>query len=252
MGKVTLLSEQPENENVRIWRYMDFTKLVSLVDSRTLYFSRADKLGDPFEGSYPRINVDAREQAIDEVPPEVRDDFRKFIVASGDFNKQWRRHIAVNCWHMNEHESAAMWKLYLKSDEGIAVQSTYRRLRESIIDDQQAFLGMVRYIDYEKDAIDRGLIQSTFFYKRKSFEHEREVRALVIKFPRSPEKGLDFSQEAISDGLMIKVDVEHLIERVYVAPSTPNWLADLTRSVIQRYGCNFEVMPSRLDDRPVF
>ena len=35
---------------------------------------------------------------------------------------------AVNCWHINEHESAAMWDLYLKSNEGIAIQSTYQKL----------------------------------------------------------------------------------------------------------------------------
>ena len=42
--------EQPSDVNVRVWRYLDFTKLVSLVDSRRLYFTRADKFEDPFEG----------------------------------------------------------------------------------------------------------------------------------------------------------------------------------------------------------
>ena len=27
------------------------------------------------------------------------------------------KEVAVNCWHLNEHESAAMWKVYLKSNE---------------------------------------------------------------------------------------------------------------------------------------
>ena len=41
---------QPENEGIKVWRYMDFTKFVLLIDSRRLYFTRADKFDDPFEG----------------------------------------------------------------------------------------------------------------------------------------------------------------------------------------------------------
>lgn len=64
--------------------------------------------------------------------------------------------------------------------------------------------------------------------------------------------GFDFAQETIKDGLKIKVDVEQLIERVYVAPSCPDWFADLVKSIIQKYGYNFEVIHSRLDEKPVY
>ena len=43
-----------------LWRYMDFTKFVSLLDKRALFFVRADKLGDPFEGTITKVNVTAR------------------------------------------------------------------------------------------------------------------------------------------------------------------------------------------------
>ena len=36
-----------------LWRYMDFTKFVSLLEKSALFFPRADKLGDPFEGYWP-------------------------------------------------------------------------------------------------------------------------------------------------------------------------------------------------------
>ena len=49
--------ESPQDENAKIWRYMDFTKFVNLLDTSKLFFPRADKLGDPFEGSFPRGNV---------------------------------------------------------------------------------------------------------------------------------------------------------------------------------------------------
>ena len=46
----------PPSEAV-LWRYMDFTKFVSLLDRQALFFARSDKLGDPFEGSFPRGNL---------------------------------------------------------------------------------------------------------------------------------------------------------------------------------------------------
>jgi hypothetical protein len=46
---------QPISDTVKVWRYMDFTKFVSLIDSRCLFFTRADKFNDSFEGSWPKI-----------------------------------------------------------------------------------------------------------------------------------------------------------------------------------------------------
>lgn len=217
---------QPENENIRVWRYMDFTKLVSLIDSRRLFFTRADKFDDPFEGAWPRINVLARQHVPDGMSAEGREAFARAMASMGDVNRKWPKYNAINCWHMNEHESAAMWKLYLKSDEGIAVQSTYSKFRSALTDDEKIFIGVVKYIDYETEWIDAGNLLSPFVHKRKSFEHEREVRAVVTKWP-SGEKAMDFNTETISAGLKVKVDVERLIEQIYVAPSSPSWFADL-------------------------
>jgi len=37
--------------NAQLWRYMDFTKYVSLLSSRALYFTRADQFEDTYEGA---------------------------------------------------------------------------------------------------------------------------------------------------------------------------------------------------------
>lgn len=44
---------EPTKKASLIWRYIDFTKFVDLVDSSQLYFSRLDKFEDPFEGTMP-------------------------------------------------------------------------------------------------------------------------------------------------------------------------------------------------------
>lgn len=242
---------QPDNEEIKVWRYMDFTKLVSLIDSCRLYFTRADKFEDPFEGSWPKTNVAAREFIPEEIPLEGRDKFLELMHGKGETNKHWPRYTAINCWHMNDYESAAMWKLYLKSDEGIAIQSTYAKLKKGLIDDEKIYLGKVKYIDYDTEYIDAGNIFGPFVHKRKSFTHEQEVRAIVSKWPTG-ERGIDFSQETIEYGLKIKVEIETLIERIYVAPSAPTWFADLVMAVIAKYGYNFEVLHSRLNENPLF
>lgn len=242
---------QPSNEHVKVWRYMDFTKLVSLLDSRQLYFTRSDKVGDPFEGSWPKINVAARQQVPDIVPPEARENFLRAMAMLGEHSRKWARCIAINCWHMNEHESAAMWKLYLKSDEGVSIQSTYSKLRESFLDDERIFLGVVNYIDYDSEWIDAGNALTPFVHKRRSFEHEREVRALVARWP-SPENGMDFDKGTIAHGVKIRVAIEKMVERVFVAPSAPEWFAELVSAVVNRYGYGFQVVQSKLDEQPVF
>ncbi|MGF9958045.1 hypothetical protein QRE62_01345 (plasmid) [Bacillus mycoides] len=36
--------------NAKLWRFMDFTKLVSILSTNSLYFRRSDKFKDVFEG----------------------------------------------------------------------------------------------------------------------------------------------------------------------------------------------------------
>lgn len=242
---------QPPNNAVRVWRYMDFTKLVSFLETRCLFFARADKLGDPFEGSWPRINVHARGIAPDFIPPEGRENWLSHMVSLGKMNKNWPRFNAINCWHMNEHESAAMWRLYLQSNEGIALQSTYQRLRDSFSGEEKVYLGVVKYIDYENEWIEAGNLLNPFVHKRKSFEHEREIRALITRFPSAPDWP-DLKNDTIHEGVQVPVDVDRLVEHIYVAPSAPSWFAKLVREVIARYGFRFEVTQSKLDEGPVF
>jgi hypothetical protein len=90
-----------------------------------------------------------------------------------------------------------------------------------------------------------------FVHKRKSFEHEREVRALLAKWPIG-ENGSKWDQETIAHGVKISVDVERLIEKIYVAPSAPDWLSGLISTVTRRFDYEFEIVHSKLNEQPVF
>lgn len=230
---------EPESEDVKVWRYMDFTKLMSIITSGNLHFTRSDKFEDPFEGSFPTWNVKRRE-SFETATPEIQ-------VMMKERLQDMKRFVALNCWHLNEYESDAMWKLYLKSNEGIAIQSTYAKLKESLIDKEAIYLGLVDYIDYENDSIEPGDSLTPFFHKRKSFEHEREVRAAVVKLPNT-----NYTENTIDGGLSIAVDLSTLIERVYVSPTAPDWFANLVKKMLHEYDSNYEVVHSKLNDDPQY
>lgn len=242
---------QPEHEDVKVWRYMDFTKFASLINSQRLYFTRPDMFDDPFEGSLAKRNAQRLDAVASTAPAAKVRLLTETVRRSREIWKEARRYVAVNCWHMNDFESAAMWKLYLKSDEGIAIQSTYSKLKTSLIDDEPIHMGKISYIDYETQSVLGDTAICAFMHKRKSFEHEQEIRALITKFPVDS-GSFDFSQETIQHGVEIQVDLDALVQCVFVAPSTPEWFENLVKAVIGRYGYSFKVVRSKLGDDPVF
>lgn len=184
--------EKPNDENIKIWRYLDFTKLVSLLDKQALFFCRADKLLDPFEGSYSKANIQLRPKVYKGILSE------KVQTKLSDIYDYIRKCTIVNCWHISEHESAAMWKLYLKSDEGVAIQSTFKRLVESFNDYlKDVYIGKVKYIDYKTDLIPEGNLFFPYLHKRKSFEYEHELRAIIGELP-TKRGGIDFEKSYLT------------------------------------------------------
>ncbi len=226
---------------------MDFTKFVSLIDTKALFFSRADKLGDTFEGSYSKANLQLRPHVYKNVPEHA---LKKISIAL----EQLRRYVAINCWHINDYESAAMWSLYVQGDEGIAIQTTFKSLTESfcVHTADPIYVGKVQYIDYDTDWMPEGNLFYPFIHKRRSFEHENELRAILTRFLINKD-GFDLSSESIQNGVLVSVDLEILIHNIYVSPTSPEWFYNLVKSILNKYGLSKNVKQSSLaDDSPVF
>ncbi len=244
---------KPDNENIKIWRYLDFTKFISLLDKRALFFARADKFNDPFEGSTSKANVQHR--------PEVYKDSIavKYLDQISKINKEFVKFTIINCWHINEYESAAMWKLYLKSNEGIAIQSTFKRLADSFNDynDEPINIGKVKYIDYEKDWLPERKYLYPFFHKRKSFEHEQELRAIICKIPSDENsmdevKIIDFSKEVFHNGEYIPINLDILLQKIYISPTAPEWFVDAVKSIVKKFELDVNIVHSKLMESPVY
>ena len=66
-----------------------------------------------------------------------------------------------------------------------------------------------------------------------------QIAALMINNELRP--GVDFDS-----------DLDKLIERVHVAPSTPSWFYNVVKSVTRKFGLKKEVVKSDLDKDPPF
>ena len=78
------------------------------------------------------------------------------------------------------------------------------------------------------------------WYKRTAFKHENEVRAIFHEVGTCLE------------GMPVKMDLNIIIERVYISPSAPSWFAILVKRVMNKYGLNKPVEYSRLDEKPIY
>jgi hypothetical protein len=145
-----------------------------------------------------------------------------------------REFTKINCWHLNEHESFAMWNIYADKSKGIAIQSTLDDLCGTIHGykikpeptDETIWIGRIKYIDYTKDARERiSNGADRFLYTRASFSNGQEIR-LIISLRMAAEFGVDFSKL----GIFVPVDINKLISKIYVSPTLTvrNWLSRIT------------------------
>jgi len=241
---------------------MDFTKYVSMIKEGGLYFSRADLLGDPLEGSFPRSTILSRRELYAPMVAELnaRGDpvtADEFLEEIANLFQQARRAIFVNCWHESEFESVAMWKLYSSSSESIAIKSSYGRLIE-ILDDS-CFVGSIEYLDFQADTIDDWNAFSGIMHKRSAFQHEREVRALSWHQALSEaaarlgeDEQVDVDLDRLPKGIWKRLSLPDLIDGIYVSPASPVWFAELVESVSRRYELGIPVHRSVLEAEPTF
>jgi hypothetical protein len=53
-------------------------------------------------------------------------------------------------------------------------------------------------------------------------------------------------------GIWVDVNLAELIDGVYVAPASPKWFKETVEQTIQKFGFNFPIIQSSLDDSPVW
>ena len=249
-------------DNTKIWRYMDFTKFIDIIDRKKMFFPTVATLSktDPFEGSFPKSYIEYFNTNIDKIfIPETWKIISREKAPKGfsRARKSARQFVAVSCWNMQDEQSAALWKIYCSTFNGIAIESTVGRLKDSLKSEKRdVYIGRVKYIDHHSlphlNSISGSIFHSPFLYKGKSFEYEKELRALVT-LPQF--RIIDqFHAKLINyhKGYAATIDPNLLIEKIYLAPilKDSKWQKKIVESVLAKYGLKKKVIIS--DKKPVF
>jgi hypothetical protein len=218
----------PEDPDTIVWKYLDLSKFLELLLSQKLFMSRSDKFEDQYEGTFSEPTYEEIKRLSVNNP--------EFL----DYYKSHREKVIVSSWHINEYESFAMWQIFTQNSEGLAIQSTVNRLKKALDSEKnhEQHIGEVNYIDYKKEYIPFDDMFFPFLFKRKSFQYEREVRII---------SDVTQSNIKLNDGLKINVDINQLIEKIYIHPKSENWYKNLVIELVSKLGFDFTIEKSDLE-----
>ncbi len=170
--------------------------------------------------------------------------------------KRERRYTLINCWHANDHESEAMWRLYSGLGYGLAIKSDFKSLVHSFTDVAPDTIANVEYISYETQQMPWSM-HAPYLHKRLSFAHEQEVLATVQRFNYKPTdrddiQAIDYSKDVCDVGMPLAVDPADLIQEVVVSPYAESWLLGLVQAMSERYAIPIPVRLSGMVKDPLW
>src|SRR5271166_1206046 len=108
------------DQDLRIWRYMDISKFLALLTTRSLYFACPSDLGDPYEGFLPKSQVRAYSEVTQRLVDDIvslrshfavksADSLAKFDELMGNLQEKMQgvpakaaSKFGVSYWHINE------------------------------------------------------------------------------------------------------------------------------------------------------
>ncbi len=204
-----------------IWHYFTLPKFLSLLHTKSLFLCRHDQFGDGYEG---RLSV-KDEQFFETISPGI---------LHGMKHDQWGCSFS-SCWTQSPVDEYVLWSSYSSLKEGVAVRSTIARLISSLSpeDPHELYLSEVNYIDYNEEYTfkkTKGLANmiAPHFTKRKYFAAEKEIRLMHF------DPNARFNKSAV--GILAPVDLDILMESVYVSPMAQPWFQESIEGLLQLFG----------------
>ncbi|MDB5230826.1 MAG: hypothetical protein JWN76_1631 [Chitinophagaceae bacterium] len=236
--------------NALLWRYLDLPRYIDLLLKNELFFCRADRFEDPFEGKYPRKSQDVLlHNNLNELPAEEKttENIKKAkeqVKELTERHQQKRSTVTINSWHENEEENFAMWKIYAKGNYGLALQTTYEKLQHAFeVTDKQVYIGKVKYFDERTEPIPVEDSFVPFLRKRLIYQYEKEVRCCYALTDEEAKNYLWESQD-IDNGIFIPVNCDLLIDKIYISPYSPQWFRELVAGINKKFGIEKEIVHS--------
>ncbi len=219
---------------------MNFVHFVAMLENKGLWFSNLRNFEDPYEGFQLFRSPGFRQHWEDHVKRTGLPEGMTNIEPVLKWNEESIAHAYVNCWHMSEVESAALWKIYGHDGQGIAIQSRYEVFADSL--EEKVNLGGVEYVPVEE--FDPFNVNRTIMQKRRSFAFESEIRAFYFDVPTPIPSNPVTTSPRLGDWVSIPLD--KLVQKVYVCPTAEPWFVDIVKMTVARYGFAFPVEASTL------
>lgn len=221
-------------EDLVIWRYMTIEKFKDLLQTRSMYFRRMDRFIDEYEG---HLNAHTKE-VLDKMFVNEFSNHEEMAQSLKVALKHIKEITFVNCWHIADKESEEMWKEYASPTSGVVIKTTAKNLMASISETDLGVLHMkkVEYIDTIDQQVDLSHLLRILNTKQRKFNYENELRTILIysKGDIDPTDGETVIMQTPESGLKINVDLNTLIQRVYIHPLASKTDYTLLRAIVMK------------------
>ncbi|WP_066165015.1 DUF2971 domain-containing protein [Aliarcobacter cryaerophilus] len=235
---------------MKIWRYMDLAKFISLLSNKALYFTCANNFQDKYEFFIPEIylkeiknkrielitkrsenikkileknkmiNPSGYDDAINSIDKMLKIDIAN--INNNTIEKEIKQKFGVSCWHINDCENEALWKIYTNQGQGIAIETSVEQLKQSLQFNRKITFDKVRYEDFNTSTFEKNHENYWLYIKRKAFEYEKEYRASVL-----------LDEKDYGKGCFVKFDLNILVEKIHISPLMPKYFLDSIKYLCQ-------------------
>lgn len=225
--------------NSKVWRYIDYHKLLDMLKNSMIPLVSPRLFPDKLEGAYSNSNLESTISRIKGNVNQAEIEFHNMHHTHEDAHG-FAKNIYVSCWNLSEIENMLMWECYSNLENGIAIVTTYEKLKSLF--NENFFIGNIKYYTHELE-LPLNTIER-HFYKGKPYQGEQEVRVIYHDGYNTPE---DFD---INNGIFkFRIEPKELFEMIITSPNASEAFIEDVNALAAAY--NIEVQQSQLGKQAI-
>lgn len=232
------LSEHVPTDDIKIWRYMRLNSFLELLTTNLVQV-RIDAFNDPTEGTYGYKDAVLDQDALRlaKIPITAEPSWKEDVL------REARLHAIATCWFEHRVESFAMWNIYGRLSESVAIETTVGDLRAALSGEPEVRVERMRYTPLTGTVTD---LRDLFFHKRPEFAYEQEIRSLRL-FPHRV-------GSRVYNSVLGLDHLNRFIHRIIVAPGNralfPTAIQTIVTAMFNIAGLKFhgDIVASTLDE----
>jgi hypothetical protein len=163
--------------NKTLWKYMSLDKFIYMIENKVIFLPRADINPIYFEGRFLNYDKDRLLGRFEKdgmaCPKE------KAELAINVFQNH-KRCTYFDSWQINDYECHAMWKIFGKDNNSVALKTDIKRLKKVYNNKKESDVLLTK-VEYYKPTDGIKLYNNILLFIRKpiSFSYEKEIRGII-------------------------------------------------------------------------